>query len=535
MGRLEDDLAVYVPQPRLESNAIIQLFNVPWDSGYRNLRYFSSKAERDAWFDSRVNQVFPNADAPTIVVDKASPMRVGYKYTFNEGWDARHNWNYLRFWNREYPEGEWQYCFIDNWMYVGAHAADCYFHIDSWINNIGRLHFGDMFIERENTDTVNDLPEPVTIKRHIYKLNKSLWNGGTPFVYMLIATAHYSADPPVQVDNACVIDGVNYNLYSWITATYAAIDVEVQRYAENGTLDRIVGVFAIPQSLCTVEGNHSISFKSPGSVNVSRTIGSYTPKHSKCLRYPYCYCIVSDFQKSTRVYKWEDGGGTLNFGFNGATGMSGILNLVPGFKNSATGYLENMSINTTVPVGYSGNGWANWMAQNQASIKAQVTNTAISVGAGLIGSAVAVGGSIASGGVGAGAAMMAGGAIMSAGTQVAQTANSIETQLEQGHFAPNPAQMPDGAMMYLALQGMLGFVAYSVYPSSTELKALDAFFDRYGYTVNRIGKPNIHGAHYYIKVSGATVYGMCPQVDRNNIMDALERGVTFWNNDSFSY
>lgn len=41
-------------------NTIIQFFNVPWDSGYRNLRYFGSESSRNTWFENRTHISYPN-------------------------------------------------------------------------------------------------------------------------------------------------------------------------------------------------------------------------------------------------------------------------------------------------------------------------------------------------------------------------------------------------------------------------------------------------------------------------------------------
>lgn len=521
----------------IDSNAIVQFFNVPWDSGYRNLRYFSSASARDSWFASKAADIstYPLNDEghELVKVSHASPVRLGKGYVISENWDKWNQFNYLRFKNREYSEGDWNYCFITGWEYISAHSAKVYFERDAWINNIGVMQFGDMYIERENTDTVNDLPEPVSINRYIRKMSWTEDPSGLNTLYCLLASTRMDGEAA-----ECTIDRVKYPMYLDTSYDISNILQTVKQFVDAGRDANLVMAFALPGEYVLRDDVHTISFKTK-EVVASRKTGSYTPKNKKCLRYPFCYCQIGDYTGNSQILKWENGsGGSLHFWIRGGVGGNGLAQmsqrLSTGGSASDDGYTTSIAHSISVPIGLTGGGYASWLAQNMATINGQQQQQAISTGsqlAGTVGSAItgaAIGGK--AGVAGALVGGIAGAAIDLAGFEISQN-----TMMANAEFTPTNAQVPQGSIVPLYTMGLLGFFALSVYPCKSEMVALDNFFTRYGYTVNRIGKPNIHGSHYFIKTSGAVVTGKCPQEERNLIMAALDRGVTFWTTDSFDY
>lgn len=66
----------------------------------------------------------------------------------------------------------------------------------------------------------------------------------------------------------------------------------------------------------------------------------------------------------------------------------------------------------------------------------------------------------------------------------------------------------------------------------TFAKKIDEFFSRYGYTVNRVGVPNITSrpAFNFLRCTEAHIEGSIPNEDLLEIKAVLEHGVTFWHN-----
>lgn len=526
-----------------QSDTVVELFNVPWDSGYRNLRYFASASARDSYFDSHYNRktVAPNPTSGNTSELRASPVKPGSaEYVINVNWDAVRNFNYMRFKNRAYQEGDWIYCFITHVRAGWEHTCFISFTIDAWINNIGQISMKPCLVERKHTsnDTVTYEPEPFGVNAYVTKFNKSLASSSSVLQYVLFATTNEKGESPVKDEDFSEIDGEKQGLFIK-AGDFLAMRLWINTFAENGFAQNIAAIIAYPSNYVKVDSVSKIRFSnpSPDGVSVSRYAGSYSPRNKKCLQYPYCYCTVSDKQKSTRVYRWEDGDGNgkLDFTFSGGVGLAGAMTLTPQFHDSDYQFLEDMTISIGYPMSYSANAFANWMAQNQASIQAQQTNQMISTGLSVATGAIGVvGGAISGGAIPAGmAAIGAGSSLLGQSAAHLQNASSIESRVEGAKFASVPSQVPSGTVNFLTRTGRLGFTAYSVYPRKAEFQALDDCFTRFGYAYNRISSinPTTRSAFTYYKTSGATVTGQAPQEERNVIADALDRGVTFWRND----
>lgn len=521
-----------------DSRTVVQLFNVPWDAGYRNLRYFASASARDAWFDSRAKeQVVPHNDGGNVTVYYGSPVFPPRPYVVAQNWDALHNWNYMRFKNNAYPNPTWQYAFINYMEDVGEHQTMLHYTIDSWINNIGRMHIQPCLVERMHTpsDAVTYEAEPFNINAYVTKFNASLATSSSTLEYLFFATTDPEGNSPVKDEDFATIDGDKQALFVR-SGDFLNMRLWLNRFADGGHLNNVVAIIAYPQNYLSVSGTNTASFTNPhpSGITVTRDTGTYKPRNKKCLHYPYCYCLVSDKQKSSRAYHWEDGGGKLKFTFSGSVGISGAMTLTPQFADCDYQFLEDMSISIGYPAAFSGNGYANWLASNQATIQAQQTNQAIGLATSAVASIGSVAATAATGGAAAPAAIGAGMSLFSQGLGAVQTANSISAQMEAARYIPVPSQVPSGAVNFLSRTGRLGFTAYSVYPRKKEFEALDSFFDRYGYAINKVRSvdPTVRSAYSYYKTAGATVTGQCPQTDREVIMSALDRGLTFWRNDN---
>lgn len=516
-------------------DTIIQFFNVPWDSGYRNLRYFSSESSRDSYFSSRSHITYPDDFSESVT--HAQPVKEGVPYTVRGGWDRWHNYNYMRFKNSAYTTGKWIYCFITSWSYSSEHSATFTFSRDIWVNNVENFIFPNQFIERETTDTVNDLPEPVSVNRYICEEKKPVSLTNNELIYVALASGLPQSGS--HMTRTCYMNGTEYPYEMKASLNYSDIDNFIQQYATEGTLDRIISVFALPATMFRIESTMSITgVDATGTLD--RHLTGYTPRHSKCYHYPYMYLEVGDYTGNRQIYKWENGFGDeygTHFEFNllSVASMSSFAMFQPldSTNHSHAEGTQMLSHSVHGQIGWTADGFASWIAQNTTQIKAQQEQFIISTGASVVSGAVsgAVGGSMI-GGIGSVVGSI-GGALIGAGSSIANFAISQNALLNRADYTPNPTSVPDGAILGLLCNAMGGFYYRTVRMSDSELKALDYFFDRYGYNVNRIGSLNItHSPYYFVKTNGATVRGACPQSDRETMMEILDRGVTFWQSDN---
>jgi hypothetical protein len=65
-------------------------------------------------------------------------------------------------------------------------------------------------------------------------------------------------------------------------------------------------------------------------------------------------------------------------------------------------------------------------------------------------------------------------------------------------------------------------------------RAIDEFFDMYGYKCHRVKVPEKahRAAYWYTKTIDANIEGDIPQEDLQAIKDCYNRGITFWKNAS---
>lgn len=516
-------------------NTIIEFYNVPWDAEYRNIRWFASKSARDSWFEKRSHFTYPNDSSN---VTHAQAYRYGDKYTVSPGWDAMHRYNYMRFKNRHYPQGEWTYCFIDGWHYVSEHSCEFTAHYDAYVNNVGEISFQPSYVVRCHTtgDRVTYCPEPISINRYVHARNNTLPNAPTStMLYVLYAT-----NKP-QVDNtyADLINTLNGAKHSiWILATYTlgTIKNAIKDFSKNPS--DIICIMAYPEAYVVVDrGSGDLSFQLH-QPSVSRTTGTFEPKNNKCLTYPFCYCQVTDFQGQTQLYKWEDGenGKKLKFQVKGNVGVSSVMELIPAFTHTSLQTVQNMIHPFGYAIGYSIDGSSIWFAQNAQNLKAQQNQTYLNMGVSAGVAAIGLGATVATGGAAAAAVPAVAGSLSTAVNAVAayqSTDIAQGAQMANANAVASPGAAPDGSMQYVTNSSRYTWQSYSVYPCTSEFSALDDFFTKYGYALGTIAAidPTRRSKWWYCQTQGATVRGNAPQDDRLALAHALDRGVTFWHTD----
>ena len=65
-------------------------------------------------------------------------------------------------------------------------------------------------------------------------------------------------------------------------------------------------------------------------------------------------------------------------------------------------------------------------------------------------------------------------------------------------------------------------------------RVIDDYFSMFGYSTNRLKKPNRNGRPHwnYVKTIGCNVHGSIPADDLRRICENYDRGITFWKNAS---
>lgn len=89
----------------------------------------------------------------------------------------------------------------------------------------------------------------------------------------------------------------------------------------------------------------------------------------------------------------------------------------------------------------------------------------------------------------------------------------------------------NATVSYAMASGLFNFQCRFYMPTENELKAIDSFFDMYGYKVMRLKVPerNTRPCWNYVKCASGHVHCNAPITYVRAIEHMLETGVTFWN------
>lgn len=83
--------------------------------------------------------------------------------------------------------------------------------------------------------------------------------------------------------------------------------------------------------------------------------------------------------------------------------------------------------------------------------------------------------------------------------------------------------------------GLSGFICYTMGIRKEFAQKLDDYFERYGYKVDTLKKPNINTRPFwnFVKTQNATVKGSLPVDSAKIFCNALDSGLTFWKNGDY--
>lgn len=92
-----------------------------------------------------------------------------------------------------------------------------------------------------------------------------------------------------------------------------------------------------------------------------------------------------------------------------------------------------------------------------------------------------------------------------------------------------PEAMPNNGSIFAYLEGLYNFYYMPLVPSDTDIKAVDDFFESYGYRVDRFDVPNLNvrGNFTYVKTRDAVVKCNVRQAAEQMTI-LLNNGCKFW-------
>lgn len=326
------------------------------------------------------------------------------------------------------------------------------------------------------------------------------------------------------------------------------------------------GYYMFPQQMDGAFYSTSITITSPTELD------GYQPHNNKCYVGPYNYFHITNNCGSDIEFNYEDFIGAPYFGMSASFEQGASIILKPNNSKRSSHY-------TTYPA-IAGNGYSegvmgaklpllswqndyylNWVAQNGKNIAIQTglaaAGWATNALSGMIGGATGRFGAydsalntadtlanqygyedirtinaynnfdaMPSASAGGGFGLV--GSTLNLASQVASASNAIR----QAKMVPPQAKgNTSGGYLQFAMDNCK-FTVYKMSCRAEYIRAIDSYFDMFGYKVNRLGKPlkNHRQNWWYTKTIGANIDGNIPNEDMEIIKAIYNNGVTYWKN-----
>lgn len=532
-------------------NSTIKLLNnVPIDKNQSDTLWFASVGEQTAYFNSKAKRTFAS--------QTYQRQQRGYARLEVNPYDI-YDCNYMMYQNTSYGS-KWFYAFIDNIEYINNEVAEIRFTIDpiqSWFFDY-TLH--QCYVERSTpaSDNIgeNILPEPVQLSEYV--MNGDYANLGADtsalgFVCVMNDPKHDSAFYGGGIYNGVVQGAKLYAFDATSSGVTLFNTLILESQAVQQAPDSLQMIYMCPKVLLPAQAkldsntlsDHLISpnnvvydaFPTASQISKNTLLDGYKPRNAKCYTYPYTYFHADNGQGDGLICRYEF-----------------FLNLQPHFKITAnvsypveivlfptyykgsqpSGELtaienrnEKLAIKGYPQGSWSMDAWAAWVAQNSVPVMLDVAVAAIPMvmGAGLM---------AATGGMSEVAAGVAG--TMGSNQMMSGASGALSTIAgiaKEAYSASIAADITKGSIQTGSndvASKRLVFKGSCVTLPANVMRAIDAFFDAFGYACHRWETVNIHkrSRWTYIKTIGANVEGGLPSDDAQYIANCYDSGIRFW-------
>lgn len=520
----------------MEPNTKLKILSgVKLDNSYTNTIYFTDSVSQYEYFASKTIKQYDS-----LQYRRKSEGQIHILCPVADIEEA----SYMMFQNTNYSN-RWFYAFILSVEYISDNVTAVFYELDVFQSYMLYFQFGSCFVEREHamTDNPGDnlLDEPV---------------GASNIVVNSMQTSGYFNDYSIVIWKADTGGGIPNDyvsgVYNGLSARIAplnengaqAITNEISDMVSNNELGALVGISCIPEDFALF-GHYpvikEITVGRPGTVN------GYSPRNKKLLTYPYNYLCVDNTQASA-TYRYERfTSSNIRFNLSAMVTPSPEITLTPNNYMIAgdNNYTERLTMTGFPTFASSADSYKAYLAQSGLPVISGASiNSFIGRAIGKPGAAtnfdipdvslsdvISPVANAVSGGVSGFKLGGAGGAVVGA------ISGAISGSAGELMGIAKASNMPDqivggagGSLTSGVAFRMLDFYFKHMSITAQEAKSLDDFFDMFGYQTNRVKIPNISGrkSWNYVKTSFCNITGTVPVSARNTIINAMNRGITFW-------
>lgn len=431
-------------------------------------------------------------------------------------YDVCLNSNYVAFSNPDYSN-MYFFAWIDKVNYISNSCTEIEITIDVFSTWWNFITLQKCYVVREHPENdiygANNLPEGIGVDDYIAQSSYTLSAKANKICFLFsearksdstVENPHYVSpwEAYNEIGGIPFIKGIPVTLWR-VTANITDVEVLMRYfndYVNEGKANDLVGVFFYNDD-------------SDKEIEISRPtkIGSYTPKYSKTLQYPYVKLAFSNNSGSYNELKFEDFNNTAVFKKESINNYKGQCICYPyGYKNIEQNTDYGLIIDNYPSIPMTVDSFTSYLAQNSTTV---ALNSFASI-AGTM-TSVATGNPI--------------GAIAGAGGLI----NSLGNLLSAKSKPDSVVGASSGNLLNMALDKFNYLIEVDTCKEDVA-KMVDDFFDYYGYLVNIIKIPNINSqAHNYVQIGNNSVAVCGENVPDNalaEINNCFTRGLTFWNN-----
>lgn len=508
----------------------IYLLNVPLDKELNHTLWFGSKSEQTEYFKSK--KIANNSGVNGCTYQRKESI-IRYPALVDDINSA----NYVMY--RNYSQStKWYYAFIKNMEYKQEDLTYIEIEIDPIQTYLFDITIGKCFIEREHV--TNDEVGAHTIPENL-ETGEYICNGYKYDTDMLVYSyvINYTETPSGAIAKGAFNMGgipVAGGIHQYLD--YNLLEEFITEFDEAGKSDAIVSVYIVPRKFFkpNIVDGEEVYATSPldteepitydYEITKPTSLKGYTPRNKKLLTYPYQYLAVSNNSGASNVLQFEhftDSQGARSnkciFEVAGIPVIGGSIKSVPKYYKEIVRNNDEGIIAGKFPVlSWSSDYFTNWLTQNSVNIGVQAGSSIASI---VGGTALLLTGA----GAMAGAGMIAGG-LMGVSNQMGQL---YEHSLIP---ASSKGNVNGGDIVTASKANTFFYNSMCIKPEYA--RVIDKFFDMYGYKVNDLKVPNKNhrSKYWYTKTIDANITGNAPQAELTRIINAYNKGITFWRKDA---
>lgn len=290
---------------------------------------------------------------------------------------------------------------------------------------------------------------------------------------------------------------------------------------------------------CTTPTN----FRYAGS---TLTSNGYTPHNNKLYTYPYCLIQLSNNNGGIANYMYEyfDNKSDCQIKVNGTVSQGGSIIAYPlNYKGRSSNWDEPLDMAKFPTCSWNTDSYTNWLTQNGVSRSNRYRYAQEDLYQGYWNAASGVATSLMSGGISPESITKT--FISTADTMINAYKNhdraidSLEEENYRAKLVPDSINNGTATPEVLYSMGTFEYTAWALTITGERAKQIDAYFDRFGYTVNNydniVQAITSRSKWNYIKTADCHINANIPDEDLVQIEELFNNGITFWKNPNEVY